>query len=77
MGKLDLEKWSDEELLDNLTGSRITYTGFLSDKEYEASVLSRPSIHPNDRGRYIRFTSAVGVRFVQLEKISNYRKRKK
>lgn len=75
MAKLNLAAWSDEELLDKLTGSKVIFTGYLSEAEQDAKVVSRPSIHENERGRYIRFTSEAGVRFVQLEKIKEYRKR--
>lgn len=75
MAKLRLAEWSDEELLDKLTGSKITFSGYLSEAEQVAKILSRPEIRENERGRYIRFTSESGVRFVQLEKIQEYRKR--
>lgn len=75
LAKLKLEQWSDDELLDKLTGSKITFSGYLSDAEQTVKITSRPIIRENERGRFIQFTSEAGVRFVQLEKIKEYRKR--
>lgn len=76
MPKLKLDSLTDEELLDKITGSKVTFSGYLSDREDTVLVTSRPTIGENERGRYIRFSSEAGVRFVQLEKITNYRKRR-
>lgn len=79
MSKKPLAEMSDDEVLEALTGRRITFVGYLSGRETTAIVSKGrefPTISGNDRGRFIHFIGPEGHRYVQVEKIVKVSRKK-
>ncbi len=77
--KFDPEGMSDDEVVDTLVGRKVTFSGYMSDRDDEVVVRSdcpRPEIKTNDRGRYMSFFAPEGRRHIQVEKISAYSRKK-
>ena len=76
MTKFKPEGMTDEEVIETLEGAKITFSGYLSPREDTEKIVSIHSISHNDRGRYIKIFTGSKIRFVSVDKITRYTKRK-
>lgn len=76
MTKFKPEGMTDEEVIETLEGAKITFSGYLSRKEDTEKVVSIHSISHNDRGSYIKIFTGSHMRFISVDKITKYTKRK-
>lgn len=80
MKKFDAEGLTDKEVIDNLIGREVEYLLDISDRESTAIIRSdsriAPAIEKNDRGRVITFFSPEGRRWLQVENILRYGRKK-
>lgn len=76
MTKFKPEGMTDEEVIETLEGAKITFSGYLSPREDTEKVVSIHSISHNDRGRYIKIFTGSHMRFISVDKITKYTKRK-
>lgn len=72
----DLGKLSDDEIVEYLTGKRVTVVNSISQSEEEVAIRSDARVAPQLEGGVLKFLSPSGWRFISIANIKSVSRKK-